>query len=70
MEIKVLVQGPDTIHPIVISTPDGDDPQQQLSNAVAQGAAVVQFGKATFLTDRVLAVIVQQTFDPSMRGTW
>jgi hypothetical protein len=70
MEIKVLVQGPDTIHPIVISAPDDEDPQQQLSNAVAQGAAVVRFGTATFLTDRVIAVIVQQTFDSSMRGSW
>jgi len=70
MELKIILQGPDTVHPIVISAPDGEDPQQQLSNAIAQGAAVVSFGDSTFRTERVIAVIVQQSFDPSMRSAW
>jgi hypothetical protein len=71
MEIKVLVQGPDTIHPIVVSVPDEEDPQQKLATAMAQGTEVLRLGTSTFRTDRVLAIVIQQTFvDSSIRNTW
>ena len=31
MEVKVLLQGPDTLHPVVIAVPEGEDPTQRLS---------------------------------------
>lgn len=71
MELKVMVQGPDTVHPIVVSVPDDDDPLLKLSTAIAQESDVVRFGDSVFRTDLVVAVIVTQAFvDGGMRNTW
>ncbi len=67
MEVKVLLQGPDTVHPLVIAVPEGEDPSQRLTSAIAQNAAVFNIGASTFRTDRVLAVTIQE---PSMRTAW
>ena len=71
MEMKVLVQGPDTVHPIVVSVPDDEDPLMKLSTALAQKSDVVRLGDSIFRTDRILAVIVTQSYvDGGMRNTW
>jgi hypothetical protein len=67
MEVKVLVQGPDTVHPLVLTVPEGEDPGQRLSAAISQNAPVFTLGTCVFRTDRVLALIVQE---PSMRNAW
>ncbi|MBT8478439.1 MAG: hypothetical protein KJO06_05945 [Gemmatimonadetes bacterium] len=67
MEVRVLLKGPDTVHPVVVSVPDGEDPSQRLASAIAQNAAVFSIGTSTFRTDLVLAVTIQ---DPSMRTSW
>ena len=67
MEVKVLLQGPDTLHPVVIAVPEGEDPTQRLSDAIAQNAPVFTIGVSTFRTDRVLAVTIQE---PNMRTAW
>lgn len=67
MEIKVLLQGPDTVHPLVITVPEGEDPTQRLSSAIAQNAEVFSIGASTFRTDRVLAITIQE---PNMRTAW
>jgi hypothetical protein len=67
MEVKVLLQGPDTVHPIVIAVPDDEDPIQRLSAAVSQNSAIVTIGTSSFRTDRVIAVTVQA---PTMRDAW
>lgn len=67
MEVKVLIQGPDTVHPIVLTVPEGEDPSHLLSAAIAQNAAVFTLGTSMFRTDRVLAVIIQE---PTMRNAW
>ena len=67
MEVKVLLQGPDTVHPVVIAVPDGEDATQRFASAIAQNAPVVTIGSSTFRTDRVLAVTVQA---PTMRNAW
>lgn len=67
MEVKVLLQGPDTLHPVVIAVPEGEDPTQRLSDAIAQNAPVFTIGSSTFRTDRVLAVTIQE---PNMRTAW
>ena len=67
MEVKVLIQGPDTVHPIVISVPEGEDPTARLASAISQNSAVFTIGSSTFRTDRVLAVTVQE---PTMRTSW
>ena len=72
MELKVLVQGPDTVHPIVVTAPDEVNPLQSLSAALAQNKDVVEFGDSVFRTDRVLAVIVTHSFvdGGGLRGNW
>ena len=65
MEVKVLIQGPDTVHPVVLSVPDEEDPAQRLASAVAQSSTVFALGNSMFRTDRVVAVIIQE---PSMRN--
>lgn len=71
MELKVLVQGPDTVHPIVISTPDDEDPFLKLTNALAQKSETVRLGDGVFRTERVLAVIVTQSYvEGGLRNTW
>lgn len=71
MEVKVLVQGPDTVHHIMVSAGEGEDMQRKLSGAIEQGQPVVRLGSGTFRTDRVLAVIIQQSFgDASLGGSW
>jgi len=67
MEVKVLIQGPDTVHPLVLTVPEGEDPSHLLSAAISQGAPVFTLGTSTFRTDRVLAVIIQE---PTMRNAW
>lgn len=67
MEVKVLLQGPDTVHPLVIAVPEGEDPSQRLASAIAQNSAVFTIGASTFRTDRVLAVTIQE---PTMRTAW
>ena len=67
MEVKVLLQGPDTVHPLVVSAAEGEDPSHRLSTAISQNAPVFTIGVSTFRTDRVLALTVQ---DPSMRTSW
>lgn len=67
MEVKVLVQGPDTVHPLVLTVPDEEDPGQRLAAAIAQNAPVFTLGNSTFRTDRVVAVIIQE---PTMRNAW
>ena len=67
MEVKVLVQGPDTVHPLVLTVPEGENPSHLLAAAIAQNAAVFTLGTSTFRTDRVLAVIIQE---PTMRNAW
>lgn len=67
MEVKVIVQGPDTVHPFVIAVPEGEDPAMRLSSAIAQNAPVFTIGSSTFRTDRVLAVTIQE---PTMRNGW
>jgi hypothetical protein len=67
MEVKVLVQGPDTVHHVMVTASEGEDLQHKLSAAMEQGSPVVRLGSGTFR----LAVIKQQSFvDPSMRGSW
>ena len=71
MELKVLVKGPDTVHPIVVSVPDEEDPLAKLSSALAQNTETVRFGDSVFRTDTVLAVIVTQSYvDGGLRNTW
>lgn len=70
MELKVMVQGPDTVHPIVVSAPDDEDPMLKLSNAIAQDNEVVRFGESAFRTDRVIAVIVTHSYVDSGRNAW
>jgi hypothetical protein len=67
VEVKVLVQGPDTVHPLVLSVPDEEDPAQHLIAAISQGSPVFTLGSSTFRTDKVLAVIIQE---PTMRNAW
>ncbi len=67
MEVKVLLQGPDTLHPVVIAVAEGEDPTQRLSDAIAQNDPVFTIGASTFRTDRVLAVTIQE---PNMRTAW
>jgi hypothetical protein len=67
MEVKVLLQGPDTVHPVVITVPDDEDPIQRLSAAISQNSPVVTIGTSSFRTDRVIAVTVQA---PTMRDAW
>lgn len=67
MEVKVLLQGPDTVHPLVISVPEGEDPTGRLATAISQNAPVFTIGSSTFRTDRVVAVTVQE---PTMRTSW
>jgi len=67
VEVKVLLQGPDTVHPIVIQVPDGEDPPQRLASAVSQNAPTFTLGSSTFRTDRVLAVTIQEA---NIRNTW
>jgi hypothetical protein len=67
VEVKVLVQGPDTVHPLVLSVPDEEDPAQRLATAVSQNAPWFTLGASTFRTDRVVAVIIQE---PTMRNAW
>jgi hypothetical protein len=67
MEVKVLLQGPDTVHPLVVTVPDGEDPTERLATAIAQNAPVFTIGTSSFRTDRVLALTIQ---DASMRTAW
>lgn len=67
MEVKVLLQGPDTVHPLVVTVPEGEDPTERLATAIAQNAPVFTIGTSSFRTDRVLALTIQ---DPSMRTAW
>ena len=67
MEVKVLVQGPDTVHPLVLSIPDDEDPAQRLAAAVSQNSPIFNLGTSTFRTDRVVAIIIQE---PTMRTSW
>ncbi|MCL7972229.1 MAG: hypothetical protein M8866_09125 [marine benthic group bacterium] len=67
MEVKVLIQGPDTVHPIVISVPEGEDPTGRFATAISQNAPVLTIGSSTFRTERVLAVTIQE---PTMRTSW
>ena len=67
MEVKVLIQGPDTVHPLVLTVPEEENPSHLLSAAIAQNATVFTLGTSTFRTDRVLAVIIQE---PTMRNAW
>ena len=48
MELQVLIQGPDTVHPIMVEAPDGENPKRVYAEALAQGAPVVCFGKSCF----------------------
>ena len=64
MEVKVLVQGPDTVHPLVLSIPEEENPTQRLSVAISQDAPVFTLGDSVFRTDRVLAVLVQAPSRP------
>ena len=72
MELKVMVQGPDTVHPIVIVIPDDEDPMLKFTSALAQKSEVVRFGDSTFRTDRVVAVIVTHGGfgDSGLRNNW
>jgi hypothetical protein len=71
MELKVMVRGPDTVHPLVVSVPDEEDPLTQLATAIAQKSEVVRFGESVFRTDLVMAVLVTQSFvEGGMRNTW
>lgn len=71
MEVQVLVEGPDTVHPIVVAGKEGEDPRRAFSDALAQGSAVLRIGDSCFRTDRVLAVVVRTTFvEPPGRGGW
>jgi len=67
MEVKILLQGPDTVHPIVVTAPDGEDPTGRLATAIAQNAPVFTIGTSSFRTDRVLALTVQEA---TMRTGW
>lgn len=67
MEIRVLLQGPDTVHPVVITAAEGEDPAQRLAAAVSQNAPVFSIGTSTFRTDRVIAVTIQEA---SIRTGW
>jgi hypothetical protein len=67
MEVKVLIQGPDTVHPLVIAVPEEEDPSERLASAIAQNSAVFTIGASTFRTDKVLAVTIQE---PTMRNAW
>jgi hypothetical protein len=67
MEVKVLLQGPDTVHPLVVTVPEGEDPTERLATAIAQDAPVFKIGSSSFRTDRVVALTIQ---DPSMRTAW
>ena len=60
MEVKVLMQGPDTVHPLVVTVPDGEDPSGRLTSAIAQNAPTFTIGTSTFRTDLVLAVTIQE----------
>lgn len=67
MEVKVLMQGPDTVHPLVVTVPDGEDPTERLATAIAQNAPVVKIGSSCFRTDRVVALTIQES---AMRTGW
>jgi len=67
MEVKILMVGPDTVHPLVITAAEGEDPAQRLSSAIAQNAPVFTIGNSSFRTDRVLALTIQE---PNMRTAW
>jgi hypothetical protein len=67
MEVKILMVGPDTVHPLVITAAEGEDPAQRLSSAIAQNAPVFTIGNSSFRTDRVLALTIQE---PTMRTAW
>jgi hypothetical protein len=67
MEVKVLMRGPDTVHPLVVDAPDGEDPSGILTNAIAQNAPTLTIGTSTFRTELVLAVTIQE---PKMRTAW
>jgi hypothetical protein len=71
MEVQVLVQGPDTVHPIVVQVQDSEDPVRSFSDALSQGAQVLRVGGALFRMDTVLAVVVRTSFvEPGGRGGW
>ena len=67
MEVKVLLQGPDTVHPLVVTVPEGEDATGRLAAAIAQNSPTFTIGTSTFRTDRVLAVTIQE---PTMRTAW
>jgi hypothetical protein len=67
MEVKVLMRGPDTVHPLVVTVPDGEDPTGVLANAITQNAPTFTIGTSTFRTELVLAVTIQE---PNMRTAW
>ena len=68
MELQVLVQGPDTIHPIMVEAPESENPKRIYAEALAQGAPVVCFGKSCFRVDRILGIVIRTTFVD--KDTW
>ena len=71
MELKVMVQGPDTVHPVVVTVPDEEDPMLKFNTALSQNSPIVRFGDSVFRTDRVVAVIVTHSYvEGGMRNTW
>jgi hypothetical protein len=62
VELQVLIQGPDTIHPIMVEAPDGENPKRIYAEALAQGAPVVCFGKSCFRVDQILGIVIRATF--------
>lgn len=71
MEVQVFVQGPDTVHPIVVQVSDSEDPLRSFSDAVSQGSQILSVGKSSFRADRVLAVVVRTSFgEQGGRAGW
>lgn len=71
MEVQVLVQGPDTVHPIVVQVSDTEDPLRAFTEAVSQGSQILKLGKSSFRAERVLAVVVRTSFvEPGGRSGW
>jgi predicted ABC-type transport system involved in lysophospholipase L1 biosynthesis ATPase subunit len=68
MEVQVLVQGPDTVHHIMVQVSGGDDPRRAFANALGAESPVFQVGDSTFRTDRVLAVVVRGGFGEAPAG--
>ena len=62
MELQVLIHGPDTIHPIMVEVPYGENPKRIYAEALAQDAPVVCFGKSCFRVDRILGIVIRATF--------